>query len=186
MKIGLAIQQVRSAESDLADELYKVGERHKTDQEIYHLTKKLAKMSRDHIEELDRYSDRYRVSAAPGGSEEEGGAPGLLGSLREKGSGLLDSVREEGSNLLDPVREKGSEMMGRRPESGLLLLRDLRQLSSLASDVSINWVILGQGAQAARDHELLQTVRECHAQNLRQMKWANTMIKQISPQVLMS
>jgi hypothetical protein len=38
MKIGLAIQQVRSAESDLAEELEKVGERHKTDQEVYHLT----------------------------------------------------------------------------------------------------------------------------------------------------
>ncbi len=154
---------MRSAEKNLADELHRVGERHTTDQEIYHLTKKLAKMSRDHIEELDRYSDRYRVSAAPDGSEEEGGVSGLLGSLREKGSELLGSVQEEGSNLLDPVREKGSEMMGRRPESGLLLLRNLRQISSLASDVSINWVILGQGAQAAKDGELLGTVKECHA-----------------------
>lgn len=186
MKIGLAIQQVCSAESALADELHRVGERHKTDQEIYHLTKKLAEMSQNHIEDLDSFSDRYRVSAAPGGSEGEGGASGLLGSLREKGSELVDSVREEGSNLLDPVREKGAEMIRRRPESGLLLLRDLRKLSSLASDVSVNWVILGQGAQAAKDGELLGTVKECHAENLRQMKWVNTMIKQIALQVLMS
>ena len=45
MKIGLAIQQVRSAEGDLAQELERVGERHKTDQEVYHLTRTLANIS---------------------------------------------------------------------------------------------------------------------------------------------
>jgi hypothetical protein len=34
MKIGLAIQQVRSSERDLAEEVEKIGERHKTDQEV--------------------------------------------------------------------------------------------------------------------------------------------------------
>lgn len=177
MKIGLAIQQVRSAEKDLADELHRVGERHKTDHEVYHVTKKLEKMSRSHVEELARYDDRYRVSAAPGGGQQGGqsGRSGLLGSLWEKGSDLLETAREE-----------GSELVGQRPESGLLLLRDLRKLSILAAEVSVNWVILGQGAQAAKDGELLGTVKECHAQNLRQMKWANTMIKHIAPQVLTS
>lgn len=188
MKIGLAIQQVRSAEKDLADELHRVSERHKTDHEVYYVTKKLEKMSRSHVEELVRYDDRYRVSAAPGGGQQGGqsGQSGLLGSLWEKGSDLLETAREEGSGLLDPVREKGSELVGQRPESGLLLLRDLRKLSILASEVSVNWVILGQGAQAVKDGELLGTVKECHAQNLRQMKWANTMIKHIAPQVLTS
>ena len=165
MKLGLAIQQVSSAESDLAEELHKVGERHKTDQEVYHLTRTLANISRKHIEELARYNDRYEVSVDADDAEEE--------------EGRL-------SGLLDPVREKGSELMGRRPTSGMLLLRDLRQLSRLASEVSINWVILGQGAQAVRDRELLQTVKQAHDDNLRQLKWANTMIKQISPQVLTS
>jgi hypothetical protein len=32
----------------------------------------------------------------------------------------------------------------------VLLLRDLRELYLLASDASINWTMLGQGAQAAR------------------------------------
>jgi len=164
MKLGLAIQQVSSAESDLAEELHKVGERHKTDQEVYHLTRTLANISRKHVEELGRYNDRYEVSVDADDAEEEG-----------RLSGLLDSVKE-----------KGSEMMGRRPTAGMLLLRDLRQLSRLASEVSINWVILGQGAQAVRDRELLQTVKQAHDDNLRQLKWANTMIKQISPQVLTS
>lgn len=181
MKIGLAIQQVRSAESSLADELHRVGERQKADQDIYHLSKKLEKMSRNHIEELDRYGDRYRVSAVSSGEQS-----GLLGSLLEKGSDLLETVREEGSGLLDPVREKGPEMIGRRPESGLLLLRDLRKLYMLTSEASINWVMLGQGAQAARDGELLQTVSKCHAETLRQIRWVITRVKEISPQVLTS
>ena len=146
-------------------------------------------MSRSHLKELARYQDRYWVSAIPGDEQEGGGGssrPGLLGSLWEKGSELLETAQEEGSGLLDSVREKGSELVGQKPESGLLLLRDLRKLSILASEVSVNWVILGQGAQAAKDGELLGTVKECRAENLRQMKWANTMIKHIAPQVLMS
>ncbi len=191
MKIGLAIQQVRSAESDLAGELERVGERHKTDQEVYHLTRTLADISRRNVEELAHFQERYPIS---GGTEAGGGEVGLLGRLREKGSELVDSVSEvsgseEGgrrSGVLDTVREKGSELVGRRPESGLLLLRDLRELYMMASEASINWVILGQGAQAAKDQELLQVTKECHPDTLRTLKWTNTKIKETSPQVLMS
>ncbi len=161
MKIGLAIQQVRSAESDLAGELERVGERHKTDQEVYHLTRTLADISRRNVEELAHFQERYPIS---GGTEAGGGEVGLLGRLREK----------------------GSELVGRRPESGLLLLRDLRELYMMASEASINWVILGQGAQAAKDQELLQVTKECHPDTLRTLKWTNTKIKETSPQVLMS
>jgi len=189
MKIGLAIQQVRSAESDLAEELERVGERHKTDQEVYHLTRTLANISRRNVEELARFQERYPIS---GGSEGGNGEPGLLGRLREKGSEVVDSVSEGSgggerrAGVLDTVWEKGSELVGRRPESGLLLLRDLRKLYILASEASINWVILGQGAQATKDRELLQTTKMCHPDTLRTLKWTNTKIKETSPQVLMS
>jgi hypothetical protein len=161
MKIGLAIQQVRSAEQDLADELHRVGERHKTDQEVYHLTRTLADFSRRNAEELARFQELYPVT---GGTE----------------------MDESGSDLFGRLREKGAEMVGRRPESGLLLLRDLRKLYALASEASINWVILGQGAQATKDRELLQATKECHPDTLRTLKWANSMLKNISPQVLTS
>jgi hypothetical protein len=52
------------------------------------------------------------------------------------------------------------------------------------AEASINWVILGQGAQAARDRELLDAVSDCHAQTLRGMKWTVTRIKSGAPQVL--
>jgi hypothetical protein len=66
------------------------------------------------------------------------------------------------SGVLDTVREKGSELVGRRSKSGLLLLRDLRKLYMLASEAFIIWVIFGQGARAAKDHELLRATTECH------------------------
>lgn len=187
MKIGLAIQQTRSAEQDLAKELERVGERHKTDQEVYHLTRTLADTSRRNAQTIAHFQERYPVS---GGTQEGEEEPGLFGKLREKGADLVESVSggSEGgrSGLLDATREKGAEIVGRRPEAGLLLLRDLRELYTLASEASINWVILGQGAQAAKDAELLQATKECHPETLRTLKWANTMLKNVSPQVLTS
>ena len=42
---------------------------------------------------------------------------------------------------------------------------------------TINWVVLGQGTQAAK---------ECHSDTLRTLKRANAKIKETSPQALMS
>jgi hypothetical protein len=53
------------------------------------------------------------------------------------------------------LREKASELAGRRPEPGLLLLADLRHLHRVAAGVSLDWELLAQGAQAAKDSELL-------------------------------
>jgi hypothetical protein len=46
--------------------------------------------------------------------------------------------------------------------------------------------MLAQAAQATRDDELLALASACHPQTLRQMRWTNTMIKNLSPQVLSS
>ena len=59
MKIGPAIRLVRSGEVRLAGELSRIGERHKTDHEVYHLTRTLANMSRRHVENLSRFGGRY-------------------------------------------------------------------------------------------------------------------------------
>jgi hypothetical protein len=72
-------------------------------------------------------------------------------------------------------------------KSGLLLLRDLRKLSTLASAVSIEQCSSARSAhRRLRDGELYGGVEECNAENLRQMKWTCTMIKYIAPQVLTS
>ena len=69
-------------------------------------------------------------------------------------------------------------------EAGLQLLRDLRRLHLTYAVASIDWVLLGQGAQAIRDAELLDAVSECHTQTLRGMKWTVTRLKAAAPQVL--
>lgn len=81
---------------------------------------------------------------------------------------------------------KSAELMGRRPEPGLLLFHDLRDLHLAASGNSLYRVMLGQATQAAEDGGLPTAVSSCHPPTLRQMRWTVTMIKTLAPQVLTS
>lgn len=80
--------------------------------------------------------------------------------------------------------------MSRRPEPGLLLLRDLRYLHLAATENSPDREMLDQAAQAAqavpagRDDALRALASSRHPQTLRQPRWSNTMIKNLSPQIL--
>jgi hypothetical protein len=162
MKIGLAIERLADAERELAGELVAAGERHKTDHDVFHVTKTLAGLEERHLEALAPHAERYdaKVGASDGGA----GPPGLVRG----------------------ATEKGAELLGRRTESGLLLLRDLRRLHVLAAGASLDWVALGQGAQAAKDSALLDTVSTCHAETLRTLKWTTYRLKEAAPQVLTS
>jgi hypothetical protein len=160
VSLGLAIGQLAEAEERLVAEFERVRERHRADQDVYHLSATLAGISRAHLSALAPFAQRY------GGED-----------VDANGSGPA-------SGLLGTVREKASELTGRRPESGMLLLRDLRELYLLASDASLGWTVVGQGAQAVRDRELLDVVSECHRDTLRQLRWVTTRIKQAAPQAL--
>lgn len=70
------------------------------------------------------------------------------------------------------------------PVTPLVLLENFRELFLRASGASLDWEMLAQLAQAAHDTELLELTSQCHAQNLRQIAWANTMLKTSSPQAL--
>ena len=159
MKIALAIREVVDAETELADELGKIGERHRADHDVFHLSRTLIDVHRANLEALAPFGERYGTDVDPADAEAGGG-------------------------LLARAREKASELAGRRPEAGLLLLRDLRHLHLLYAEASINWVLLAQGAQAVRDAELIEAVSACHAQTLRGMKWTVTRLKTAAPQVL--
>jgi hypothetical protein len=54
----------------------------------------------------------------------------------------------------------------------------------MAAGVSLDWELLAQGAQAAKDDALLTMTSHRHPQTLRQMRWANAMLKELSPQTL--
>jgi hypothetical protein len=52
--------------------------------------------------------------------------------------------------------------------------------------VSVDWELLGQTAQATKNEQLLELVQRCHPDTLRQARWANSMIKVLSPQIMAS
>jgi hypothetical protein len=96
----------------------------------------------------------------------------------------VDVEEPGGEGLLGRAREKVSELAGREAVAGIALLRDLRALHLLYAGASIDYVVLAQGAQAARDAELLEVASRCHAQTLRGLKWTVTRIKEAAPQAL--
>jgi hypothetical protein len=161
MKIDWAIERLADAERELAEELRAAGARHKADHDVFHLTATLAGIEEDNLAALRAPAARYGVEIDDGG---DAGPP----------------------ELLRTAVEKGSELLGRRPEAGLLLLSDLRALHVLAAGTSLDWVALGQAAQAARDDELLETVTACHPQTLRTLKWTTYRLKEAAPQTLTS
>jgi hypothetical protein len=162
MKLGIAIKEVADAERQLADELLRVGERHRTDHDVYHLTRLLSRWSQGHLPALKPFAARYEQSIE------------------------TDDIGRESGGTLTAVREKTAELLGRRSESGLLLLHDLRELHLQAARASLAWTVLGQGAQAAKDQQLLDCVSLCHPETIRTLRWTVTKLKESAPQILTS
>jgi hypothetical protein len=161
VKLDLALTAVHRSESRLGEELLEVGERHKADPDVHHLTRTLAGWSRGHVRALAQAGGRF-------GLDLDG-----------------DAVGDDGAGgPLSGVRGKAAELVGQRPEQGVLLLLDLRRLHLAAAEASIDWTLLGQGAQAARDSELLDLVAACQPQTLRTLRWTTTRLKVAAPQVL--
>jgi Molybdopterin oxidoreductase Fe4S4 domain len=98
--------------------------------------------------------------------------------LCSNGCGLDVAVKD---GRMVGVRGRATDRVnhGRQPPAGILLLRDLRTLYLMAQECEIDWVMVGQGAKAARDKELLETVTQCV-----QVKWLTTRIREASPQTL--
>ncbi|MBN6040219.1 hypothetical protein [Amycolatopsis sp. 195334CR] len=158
MKLGLVIRELHRSETSLARFLYELSDRHRVEHEVYHVARDLAGWSREHVRELAEAGHRYDLTLRPA-------AP-------------------RSSGLLAPARRKASELTGRRAEPGLLLLADLRRLHRRAAGVSLDWELLGQGAQAVKDRDLLDLAGRCHPQTSRQLKWSDAMLKTLSPQML--
>jgi hypothetical protein len=160
-ELGLeyAFRRLHTGESALAKHLLEIAARHRTDHEVHHVGRDLAEWSKTNV------ADIANVAAAHG----------------------LDLDREaDEPSRLSALTEALSTMIGRRPEPGLVLLEDLRDLYLMASENSLAWEMLAQHAQAKRERDVLALAERGHPQTLRQMRWTNTMIKTLSPQVLSS
>ncbi len=159
-KIGKLLEELHDAETDLAEEYRAVAERQATDHGTRYPCHTLATQCDQHAERIRGWAQRFdKDISAPKRSDTLASAAGAL-------------------------RHKTSEAFARRPESGLLLLRDLRRLYLKAEAVNIHWIMLGQVAQAVRDEELLEDVSGLHQQTLTQLKWLKTRVKDASPQIL--
>lgn len=160
MKLGMAIEELHRSENELYTALCSMSDRHKVDQEVFHLTRDMATWSQRHVADL----------AAAG---------------REFGL-ELDPEAADVSGLVGRLQQKTSELTGRASTPGLLLLADLRHLYREASGTSLDWELLAQGAQGAKKKDLLDLAERCHPQTLRVSRWANAKLKEASPQVLAS
>lgn len=157
MKLGLALRELHRSEVGLARSLDAIASRHHNDHGVYHVALDLGLWSREHIALVAEAGERYGV--------------------RLRSRPRISAVTESAQAWV-------SDRLGRRPETGLLLLTDLRRLHRLAAGVSLDWELLAQGAQGVKDTELLELTERCHPQALRQMRWANAMLKELSPQAL--
>lgn len=161
MKLDKAIDDARDAELELAKELRKVGERHAVEHDLYHLSHTLARRCDEHVERLRPFAAHYGADDAPADAGET-------------------------PTILERLRRTSAELLGRSEATGMLLLRDLRNVYLQAQEAELAWVILAQAAQAARDRDLLTTVSEIHEEAEARGKWLRTRIKESSPQILVA
>ncbi|MGA8113345.1 MAG: hypothetical protein WCA46_06760 [Actinocatenispora sp.] len=159
--VSLTLQALHHGERGLERDLLSAAERHTAEHEIHHIATDLARWSREHARRLAETGSDY-------------------------GLDLADTADHESAASLSGMRDRAAEVFGHQPEPGLLVLRDLRELYLAASGNSLLWEMLAQVAQATRDGRLLELASSCHPQTLRQIRWTNTMIKNLSPQILSS
>ncbi|HYZ68466.1 MAG TPA: hypothetical protein VE666_11815 [Mycobacterium sp.] len=159
MKLGLALRELHRSERALAVGLDALAARHHSDHAITHVAGDLAGWSRTHVREIAKAGRDYGMHLR--------WVPNLAA-------------------LSAPLQRRLSDLVGRRPEPALLLLADLRRIHQRAAGVSVDWELLAQGAQAAKDERLLALAQRCHPETLRQLRWANAMLKELAPQTLTS
>jgi 2-hydroxychromene-2-carboxylate isomerase len=160
VRVHLVIEELHRSENDLAQQLLTVSDRHSADHGVHHVARDLATWSQDHVRELARIGRGHGLDLDPGPA----GDPGLLAR----------------------ARQEMAYRQGRRSAPALLLLLDLRSIYTDASGVSVDWEVLAQAAQGMKDRELLAVASRCHPQTLRQVRWANSQIKEQAPQIIAS
>jgi hypothetical protein len=158
--LNYALRRLHAGENEIHTQLLRLAETHHADHEVHHVARDLAAWSAEHVHQLAEQA-------------------------RRQGLALDDNPQQPGGPT-EKVRAAVSTITGTHQSPGLLLLNDLRDLYLQASDNSLAWEMLAQIAQARHERELLTLTEQGHPQNLRQLRWANTMIKTQTPQILAS
>jgi hypothetical protein len=159
-KLPLVLRELHRSETSLGRHLLAVADRHKVDQEIFHIARDIARWPQIHVRRLSEVGRRHGVRLDPDPRWQ------------------LPAVSE--------LAQRASTALSRRSEPGLLLLADLRRLHRKAAGVSLDWELLAQAAQAMKQRDLLELAQSCHPQTLRVTRWANAHLKVTSPQIIAS
>lgn len=155
-KRALLLSTLRDAETRAEHDLLQLGERHRGDHDIYHITRDLAGWSREHVRLITQAAARVgRLESAP--------------------------VEPE-----PPADARVGQTWWPHQDPGLRLLADLRSVHLSLVGLSVDWELLAQTAQAVKDDALLGLARRCHPDTLRQARWANAKIKEAAPQIMSS
>ena len=151
-----ALRRLHEDETALAAHLTTMGEQHRSEHEIHHVTRDLLAWSHDNLSQITETAAKHliRLNAPPASEAWKLPSPALA---------TVDAQ-----------------------PAVLRLLEDLRTTYLLASATSLSWELLAQYAQARHENDILDVAQHCHSRTLRQMRWANTMLKTQSPQILTS
>ncbi|MFD0273456.1 hypothetical protein ACFVHB_05990 [Kitasatospora sp. NPDC127111] len=168
--VAATLRALHDGERRLEQELLAVAERHRADHEVHHVAVDVARWSGEHARRIaeaarDHGLDLSDPAPAPAGALAAASAPGPAHLPGEEPAPALGAL-------------------GHRPEPGLLLLNDLRDLHLAATANSLHWEMLAQVAQATGDTALLALAGDCHPETLRQLRWTNTLVKTLAPQLL--
>jgi hypothetical protein len=155
--IDVVLVDLHRGETRLTEMFTVVSNRHVDEAEVHFVARTLAEWSRKHVRRLEDHD-----------------------------SALAGSTWGQVQSLWHSMEDLMASVLGRRGADPLSLLADLRGVYLAASANSLGWEMLAQVAQATRTRELLDLASSCHPQTLRQVRWVNTMIKTLSPQLLAS
>lgn len=158
MKLDVILDDVQNSEMDLAEQLRQLGEHHALDADLYHLGHSQAHQCAQRVLRLRPYLERY---GARQHSVSEQDSPRVVESLRRHAAGLL----------------------GKAKPSGMLALQEMCDVYLVAQRNEMNWQILLQCLEAARDRELLEVATDCHERAEMVGRWLRTRIKVASAQV---
>lgn len=157
MNLEPAIDDLAASIEALAEGLSRLAEDHATEHDIFHTGHLLSRRIAD-----------------------------LRSFVRAGGDDLRAEPVRSSDRPLDTVRRLATDALKRTPRSGPALLADLRDLVGSAAICEADWMIVHQGAMAARDVELTEGTLRGMAETRRVSKWLITRIKESSPQILMA
>jgi hypothetical protein len=152
-----ALHALRDRERALAAELRAVGDRHANEHDVLHMCRRLARRSDERAAAL-------------------GDVAGVRGPAPHDGP--LASIAGIG-------RRVQARVSGRTAAAGPALLDDLCVLSLLVHEVDLHWVIVGQGARAARDRDLVDLAVEAQTGVEQVARWIRSRIQEMAAQVVL-